>query len=330
MTDSIRWGLIGLGSISRKFATGLGFLPDAEVYAVASRSQEKADAFGAEFGATKCYDSYKALANDPDVDVVYIGTPHTYHMPNTLLCLNAGKHVLCEKPFAVNRSQAQAMVDCARANNRFLMDAFCDALLPGNDQTARTARPQGNWRCHAPSSGFRLSRGRDHARPSSFRSRAWRRRAAGCRSLLRTIGVDGLWQTTKRDHFSSRAWLYRPVDELSATIFKYSDTEMATIATAIRLTTPHEARIMGSKGYIALSDWWRPSEMTVVVSGQEPETLTFQNEGNGFNYEAAAVGQCIRSGLNECDVMPLNETLAIMDTMDRIRDIWGLRYPFES
>ena len=120
------------------------------------------------------------------------------------------------------------------------------------------------------------------------------------------------------------------VDELSATVFKYSDYELATIVTAIRLSTPQEARIMGSKGYIALSDWWQPSEMTVVVSGQDPETLTFQNEGNGFNYEAAAVGHCIRNGLTECDVMPLDETLAIMETMDRIRDAWGLRYPSES
>ena len=119
MSDKIKWGLIGLGTISRKFAKGLKLLPDAEIYAVASRSKDKADAFGAEFGATKRYGSYEALANDPNVDVVYIGTPHTYHMPNTIMCLEAGRHVLCEKPFAVNAREAKAMIDCARANNRF-------------------------------------------------------------------------------------------------------------------------------------------------------------------------------------------------------------------
>ena len=131
MSDKIRWGLIGLGAISRKFANGLADSADAEIYAVGSRSQAKADAFGAEFGASKCYGSYEALAHDPDVDVVYIGTPHTYHKPNTLLCLNAGKHVLCEKPFAVNRAEAREMIDCARENKRFLMDAFWTRFFPG-------------------------------------------------------------------------------------------------------------------------------------------------------------------------------------------------------
>ena len=329
MTDSIRWGLIGLGSISRKFATGLGYLPDAEVYAVASRSQEKADSFGAEFGATKCYDSYEALANDPDVDVVYIGTPHSYHMPNTLLCLNAGKHVLCEKPFAVNRAEAQAMVDCARANKRFLMDAHWTRFFPGMIRLRQLLADEviGDVMLLQTDFGYRVGQ----IMPEH---RLFNPELAG--GALLDVGVYCLqlasmvYGKQPSEIISQVALGSTGVDELSATIFKYSDTEMATIATAIRLTTPHEARIMGSKGYIALSDWWRPSEMTVVVSGQEPETLTFQNEGNGFNYEAAAVGQCIRSGLNECDVMPLNETLAIMDTMDRIRDVWGLRYPFES
>ena len=106
MSDKIRWGLLGLGVISRKFAKGLAFVPDAEIYAVASRSQEKADAFGAEFGASKCYGSYEDLANDPNVDVAYIGTPNNYHLPQTLLCLKAGKHVLCEKTLRRQRERS--------------------------------------------------------------------------------------------------------------------------------------------------------------------------------------------------------------------------------
>ena len=114
MSGKIRWGLIGPGTHLAQVRQGLEFVPDAEVYAVASRSQEKADAFGAEFGATSCYGSYEELANDPQVDVAYIGTPNNYHLENTLLCLKAGKHVLCEKPFAVNAKEAQIMIDCAR------------------------------------------------------------------------------------------------------------------------------------------------------------------------------------------------------------------------
>ena len=329
MTDSIRWGLIGLGSISRKFATGLGFLPDAEVHAVASRSAEKAEAFGAEFGAARRYDSYEALAEDPDVDVVYIGTPHSYHMPNTLLCLNAGKHVLCEKPFAVNAGEAKLMIDCARANNRFLMDAFWTRFFPGMIKLRELLANKviGDVMLLQVDFGFRL----EQIMPEH---RLFNPELGG--GALLDVGVycvqlaSMIYGKQPSEIVSQVTLGSTGVDELSATIFKYSEYELATIATSIRLSTPQEVRIMGSGGYIALSDWWRPSEMTVAVSGQEPETLRFNNEGNGFNYEAAAVGRCIRAGLIESDVMPLDETLAIMETMDRIRDIWGLRYPGED
>ena len=132
MSDKIRWGLIGLGFIARRFARDLARLKDAEIYAVASRSQEKADAFGAEFGAKKRYGSYQELANDPKVDVAYIGTPHTWHMAHTLLCLEAGKHVLCEKPFAVSASEARIMIDRAREKTALPDGRLLDALLPGD------------------------------------------------------------------------------------------------------------------------------------------------------------------------------------------------------
>ena len=329
MTDSIRWGLIGLGSISRKFATGLSYLKDAEVYAVASRSQEKADAFGAEFAASKCYGSYEALANDPAVDVVYIGTPHTYHLPHTLLCLNAGKHVLCEKPFAVNRAQAQTMVDCARANKRFLMDAFWTRFFPGMIKLRQLLADKviGDVMLLQADFGFRLNQ----IMPEH---RLFNPELAG--GALLDVGVYCLqlasmvYGKQPSEILSLGTLGTTDVDELSATIFKYSDYELATIATSIRLSTPQEARVMGSKGTISLPNWWHPSEMTIALAGQAPESLTFENEGNGFNYEAAAVGNCIRAGLLECDVMPLDETLAIMKTMDRIREIWALRYPFEN
>lgn len=329
MTDKIRWGLIGLGSISRKFATGLKQLPDAEIYAVASRSAEKAAAFGAEFGARASYGSYEALAQDPAVDAVYIGTPHTYHMPNTLLCLNAGKHVLCEKPFAVNRAEAQTMVDCARANQRFLMDAFWTRFFPGMVKLRELLADGviGDVMLLQVDFGFRLN----EIMPEH---RLYNAELAG--GALLDVGVycvqlaSMVYGKQPREILSSSTLGSTGVDELSATIFKYSDYEYATIATSIRLSTPQEARIMGSKGSIALSDWWHPSALTLSVAGTAPQTFTFENEGNGFNYEAAAVGDCIRAGRLECDVMPLNETQAIMDTMDRIRDIWGLRYPSES
>ena len=328
MTDVIKWGLIGLGSISRKFATGLRAVSDAECYAVASRSQQKADAFGAEFGATKCYGSYAALAHDPDVDVVYIGTPHTYHKPNTRLCLQADKPVLCEKPFAVNRSEAQEMVDLAREKNLFLMDAMWTRYFPAMAKLREwlAEKAIGDVMLVQADFGYRV--------PQIVpESRAFNPQLGG--GALLDVGIYPLqlasmiYGRQPVDIVSQCALGSTGVDELSVSVFKYSDYEMATITTAIRLHTPHEARIMGSKGFISIPDWWHPTEMTLQMSGQKAETLHFELEGNGYNYEAMEVGRCLRAGLTESEVMPLDETLAMMETMDRIRQQWGLRYPVE-
>ena len=328
MTDKIRWGLMGLGSISRKFATGLQAVPDAECYAVASRSQDKADAFGAAFGAAKCYGSYAALAADPNVDVIYIGTPHTHHKPNTLLCLQGGKPVLCEKPFAVNRGEAQEMVALAREKKLFLMDAMWTRFFPLMVRLRELLAEKaiGDVMLVQVDFGFRMGQ----VMPEH---RLFNPQLAG--GALLDVGVYCLYLISMVygrqpvDIVSQCTLGSTGVDELSAAVFKYSDYEMAAMTAAIRMQTPHEARIIGTKGYITIPQWWKPTEMTLQIGG-ETETLRSAVAGNGFNYEAVEVGRCIRAGRIESDVMPLDETLAVMDTMDRIRQQWGLRYPAES
>ncbi len=329
MSENMRWGFIGLGSIARRFGSCFPHAPKAEIYAVASRSQEKADAFGAEFGATKCYGSYEALVSDPDVDVVYVATPHNFHQAHTLLSLNAGKPVLCEKPFAVNAAEAREMVASAREKNLFLMDAFWtrffpamakvrqllaegaigDVMLLQADFGYRTPSVNPEARAYSPelAGGALLDVG---SYPAQLASMVFGKQPSEIVSQA-TLGSTG-------------------VDELSVTVFKYSDYEMATITTAIRLSTPHEARIMGSEGYIAIPNFWHPSEITVHRNGQAPETHRFDFPGEGFQYEIEAVGECIRAGQTESAVYPLDETIAIMETLDRIRALWGLRYPMES
>ena len=329
MSNAIRWGLMGLGSISSQFATGLGALDDAEVYAVASRSQEKADAFGAEYGAEKRYGSYEAMANDPDVDVVYIGTPHTLHKPNTLLCLNAGKHVLCEKPFAVNRDEAAEMVDCARDNGVFLMEAhwtrFWPAMVKLRELLAENAI--GDVMLVEADFGFRMPQVLPQHRLFDPGLAGGALMDVGCYCVMLASMVYG----KQPQEILSQATLGETgVDEMSATIFKYDAYQLATIVTGIRLGTPHTMRILGSAGHIAMSDWWRPEGLTIARAGEASQTMRFDKAGNGYNYQAAAVGDCIRAGQLESDVMPLDETLAIMDTLDRIRRIWGLRYPSET
>lgn len=328
MTKAIRWGLIGLGWISRKFANGLAFVPDAEIYAVASRSQEKANAFGAEYGATKCYGSYEALAEDPDVDVVYIGTPHPYHMPHTLLCLDAGKHVLCEKPFAVNAREAKVMIDRAREKNLFLMDAFWTRYFPAMFKLRELLKDKIIGDVMLVQADFG---GRGPVVPEK---RHFNLDLAG--GALLDVGsyclqfASMIYGKQPLDIVSQVAIGETGVDELSVVLCRYSDYEMATLTSAIRLGTPHEARIMGAKGYIAIPDFWHPSEFTVQISGQKSKTFSYPFDGEGFQFEAIEVGNCIRAGNTESAVYPLDETLAIMETMDRIRADWGLRYPSED
>ena len=264
-------------------------MPDAEIYAVASRGQEKADAFGAEHGATKCYGNYQALAEDPDVDVIYIGTPHPYHMPNTLMCLDAGKPVLCEKPFAVNRDQAAEMIERAREKNLFLMDAFWSRFFPATIKLRELLAENviGDVMLLQVDFGFRV----ETIVPAS---RLFNPDLAG--GALLDVGsynvqlASMVFGKQPAEILSTATLGATGVDELSATVFKYSDYEMATITASIRLNTPNEARIMGTKGYIVLTDWWHPSELTLNIAGKQPERMIFEFDGYGFHFEAAEVG----------------------------------------
>ncbi|MFN8560835.1 MAG: Gfo/Idh/MocA family oxidoreductase [Anaerolineae bacterium] len=130
MTDKIRWGILGTGNIAHQFARGLTVVEDAELVAVGSRQQETADRFGDEFDVLRRHASYEALANDPGVDAIYVSTLHPYHKDNTLLCLNAGKAVLVEKPFAINAREAEQMIAAARSGGRFLMEAMWTRCTP--------------------------------------------------------------------------------------------------------------------------------------------------------------------------------------------------------
>ena len=130
MRHSIRWGILGTGSIAHKFAEGLKAVPDGELVAVGSRSLLSANTFADEYGIPQRYGTYESLAAEADIDVVYVSTPHTLHCQNTLLCLISGKSVLCEKPFAVNAVEAKTMIQCAREKNLFLMEAMWTRFIP--------------------------------------------------------------------------------------------------------------------------------------------------------------------------------------------------------
>ena len=326
--DKIRWGILGTGRIAGDFATGLGAEEDAEIVAVGSRAQESADRFADRFDIPRRHPTYDALAADPEVDIIYIATPHTLHKENTVTCLRAGKAVLCEKPFAINSQEAAEMIDCARAHGGFLMEAMWTRFLPHIRAMARRIQD-------GQIGDIRLFQGDFCYRAPLNAERRTFNPALGGGALLDV----GVYPISLAHHLlgapariASLAHLgVTGVDEMAGVLFQYDDGALAVMSTAVRASTPQSLVISGTKGEIRAHDrWWAPSGFTISRDGHEPETVRPEVNGNGLNYQAVECGRCLREGVTEHPLMPLDETLAIMRLLDGLRAEWGLRYPMED
>jgi dihydrodiol dehydrogenase / D-xylose 1-dehydrogenase (NADP) len=327
MAKKLRWGILGLGGIARKFADALSFVEDANLAAVGSRNLEKAKTFAAEFKADRFYGSYEELVADPQVDAIYIATPHNLHCENTIMALNAGKHVLCEKPFAVNAKQARQMIDCARKNKKFCMEAMWTRFLPSIAQVREMLAHGviGEVRVVQADFGFRSSQDET--------SRILAPQLAG--GALLDVGIYPLafafMVLGKPQSICSTAHIGRTrVDVESAAILSYSDGKFAIISCACRVEMPQQAWIMGTQGMIALgSGWWHGSDIILRLEGRPEQVIQVPTHQNGFVYEIQEVHRRIAEGSLESPTMPLDETLELAHTMDAIRAQWPMKYPFE-
>jgi predicted dehydrogenase len=326
--DKVRWGIIGTGNIARQFARGLAVLPDAELVAVGSRTGAAAEAFGARFEVPRRHASYEALAEDPNVDVVYIATPHSLHRGNSIMCLQAGKAVLCEKPFTINAAEAEQVIRLAREKGLFLMEGMWTRFLPLMVKVREllAGGSIGQVQMLTADVGFRAEFDPTHRLFDPL---------LGGGALL-DVGIypvslaSMILGTPAR--ISSMAHLGRSgVDEQAAIILGYGGEQLAVLYASIRTSTPKEAVVMGAHGQIRVhTPMYAPAKLSLSLPGAEEQAMEFPFTGNGYNYEAAEVMNCLHAGKLESDVMPLDETLAIMQALDRIRAQWGLKYPMES
>ena len=319
-----RWGILAPGTISNKFVAGLKVIPDAELYAVGSRDKGRAEEFAKKYGFRKAYGSYAELAADPSVDVIYVATPHPFHEEAAILCLNNKKAVICEKPIAVNAAQAERMIQCARKNNVFLMEAVWTRFLP----TVCKARELlasgaiGKVRLVCADFGFRTE-----VNPEG---RLFAPALAG--GSLLDVGIYNLSFCSmifgkQPDHIQSRMIIGSTgVDEETSLLFGYKEGQSAQLFSAIRLSTPQEAKIIGEEGRIELPDYWHGNTLKLFdKNGMKVFELPF--EASGYQFEALEVMRCLDKGLKESPVMPLDESLAGMKTSDLIRKENKLRYP---
>ena len=327
MAKTTRWGILGTGSICGAFAEGLTSARGAKLVAIGSRKQTTADAFADRFDIPHRHAGYKALVADPDVDAIYVGTPHHMHCENAILCLNAGKGVLVEKPFAINAGQAKRMIQAARRKKVFLMEAMWSRFLPSVIKTRQLVAGGaiGDLRMVIADFGFRAG--------VDPRSRLFNPAMGG--GGLMDVGVYAvslanmfLGESVK---VASLAEMCKTgVDGQAAAVMKYRGGELAMIATGVCTTTPAEATILGTDGYIRMEQpWWRNGEITVYTD-KGVKTYAPTIVGNGYNYQAVEVGKCLAAGKLESDIMPLDDSLAVMKTMDAIRAEWPLIYPMEK
>ncbi len=321
-----KWGILGCGNIAGKFADGLRAVPEAKLHAVASRSEPKARQFREKHGAAKWYADYESLAADPEIDVIYIATPHVFHKTHTMLCLSSGKHVLCEKPFAVNRKEAEEMVAAARTKKLFLMEAMWTRFLPVIREVRRllTQGIVGDVRMITADFGFRAD--------FDPQSRLFDP-ALGGGSLL-DVGVytvawaNMIFNKPPSSLVSTASFAATGVDNQAATILRYDKGELALLSSSLSAATANEAGIFGTRGSIRIPSFWRA--MRATVSGEDKKEISIPFKANGYEYEAEEVMRCVEDGKVESPTMPLADSLAILAMLDEIRGQWGLVYPMEQ
>jgi predicted dehydrogenase len=318
------WGIIGLGKIAHKFAQDLGKGKNMRLHAVASRSIDKAKAFAEQYGAGHAYGSYEELVNCPDLDVVYIATPHILHCKNTLLCLEAGIPVLCEKPFAMNRQEVARMIAKAQENNTFLMEAFWTRFLPTTLKVLELIE-QGEI-------GEVLSVKADFGFKPAFdpSSRLFNKDLGG--GSLLDIGIYPVFLALlilgKPQQIEALAHMGATgVDVDCGILLKYPDGKMAHLHSTILADTKTEAFIYGEKGTIHIhSQWHAPSWFSLIKNGERPQNFHFDYFSNGYHYEAEEVGRCLSEGKKQSDLLPLSFSMDLIELLDAIREKAGIRY----
>ncbi|MCD6425651.1 MAG: Gfo/Idh/MocA family oxidoreductase [Anaerolineales bacterium] len=330
MVGKIKCGVLGTGKITTRFAQALNNIPEhAELLAVGSRNQETADALGDKFNIPRRYTSYEDVAKDPDIDIIYIGTPGVYHLRDASMALNHGKHVLCEKAFTINVKEAQEMVDLAREKNLFLMEAMWTRFFPIHVRIRELLADEVLGKVNGVTVNFLATA------PFDLNNRFFDINL-GASVLLDTASYGVSWSSSlfgEPEAVTGLATIGESgADYQVALVLRYKEGQLASLMSSQISYDEKDAILFGEKGKIVIhSPWYKPETMTLYLQGKEPELITLPLGGyNGYEYEAMEVMNCIKAGKTESDIMPLNETISIMKTLDTFRDQWGHKFPFED
>jgi predicted dehydrogenase len=367
----IGWGILGTGNIAQLFASDLACVPDARLVAIGSRSKETARVFGEKFGVPNQHGSYPELANDPQVQAVYIATPASAHKDNILLCLNAGKAVLCEKPFTVNAREAEEVIALARQKKVFLMEAMWTRFVPimvkvrellaagAIGKISHFIADMGSRALFDPSGRvFNADLGGGALLQKGIYLLSLASMFLGCPSVVRSLAIVG----------------ETGVDEHAGILLGYPGSQLASLVCSVRVHTQREATIVGTTGQIRIhepiicpagltlrrypnSDWhhenfgetrssqikrllvqygkqsrllrqlheWYPRSSERLLYGVYSKKIYAPPVGEGLHYQVSDVIRCLRAGQMESAIMPLNESLTVMGTVDLIKEQCAVR-----
>jgi len=312
--SKIRWGITGTGFIAGQFAGDLKFVPNAELYAVSSRSAERAKEFADKFKAKKYYSSYSEMLQDKNVDIIYIATPNHRHAPESIAALNAGKAVLCEKPFALNSAELQSIIDIAKEKNLFLMEALWTEFLPSFRKFIELANDG--------SIGEPILLRADFGFYSPFNpeSRLYDPKQGGgsiydigiypLYAALKLFGEPEILQTLKIPSSTG-------VDTTALIQTRHQNDKVAMLASSFSVNLDTEANLYGTKGKLTLSKCFHIPTKLSLQNENGTQIFEFPKVGNGYQYEAIAAMEAMENGLTECSAWDWEQSKRLMRMLDR-------------
>ena len=321
---TVRWGILGTGNIANKFAQAVLNADGGKLVAVASRSAETANAFADQYNIENRFSSYEAMAEFDGIDAVYIALPHTYHPIYAKYFMNAGKHVLSEKPICANAKQLAELQQIQKEKNVYLMEALWTRFLPAILQLKKMVDGGIIGEVLEVSADFCYAQDdKEH--------HVYKRQYAG--GSLLDVGIYGLNFASiilGDDVASVKASVYEKdgVDERTHVLLTYPGGEIARVSAAITLQKPEDGYVYGTGGYIYVPHFYTASEFTVVTESGS-QTYHFPYKGNGFEEEIEECNRCIAAGIHQSGIMPLTQSSIMLRLMDQIRKQTGIVYDMD-
>lgn len=324
--NNIKWGIIGCGNIARKFANDLSLVENAELSAVASRSKEKATEFAKNHNATTAYDSYEALFNATDIDIVYIATPHFSHAELSIMAMEHGKHVLCEKPLAINKVDALKMIEISKSTQCFFMEALWTRFNPAFIEVLHQIKKGAIGEVNYINADFAFKS--NHA----LESRVFNLELGG--GAILDIGIYPIFLAytilgiPEKLNASAIFHQVTGADIQTSMLFDYPDAQ-AVLYSGFTSNSDMTARISGTEGQIFIHDRWHHSDAFTIIQGAKKETIEIPRDGIGYTHEIIECHKCLQENRIESALWSHQNSLDLISLLDAVRSEIGLKYPQE-